>query len=115
MGDDLQKYDVLFEITDILGRRIRTTKSYWEKIKEVKHRELKYDIEEIKIALIEPDEIRKSVTDATILLYAKTFTKDDILIIAAKILNGSGFIVTAYQTKVYKQKGELVWPKQKIS
>ena len=30
--------DILFEITDILGRKIRTTKDYWKKIKEVYNR-----------------------------------------------------------------------------
>ncbi len=112
MKKDLFQYDVLFEVTDIFQRKIRTTKSYWEKIKSVKHRELKYDTEEIKKVLTKPLEVRRSVTDATIFLFAKQVRKYDILIVAVKILNGEGFIVTAYQTKVYKQKGELLWPKQ---
>lgn len=39
--------------------------------------------------------------------------KYDILIVAVKVLNGDGFLVTVYQTKDYKKKGELLWPKQK--
>ncbi len=27
--------EILFEVTDILGRKIRTSKSYWQKIKEI--------------------------------------------------------------------------------
>lgn len=104
--------DILFEVTDILGRKIRTTKSYWMKIKEVKHTELKYGILEVKKTLKSPDEVRKSVTDATILLYA-SIKKYDILIVAVKVLNGDGFLVTTYQTKEYKRKGELIWLKQK--
>lgn len=112
MSKNLSDNEVLFEVTDIFQRKIRTSKSYWEKIKSVKHRELKYDIEDVKRVLTEPLEVRRSVTDVTIFLYAKKFGKYDILIVAVKVLNGDGFIVTAYQTKVYKHKGELVWPRQ---
>lgn len=38
------------------------------------------------------------------------FEVNDILLLAVKILNGEGFLVTAYQTKKYKKKGELIWP-----
>ena len=114
MNKNLEKHDILFEVIDIFGKKIRTTESYWEKIKQVKHRELKYGISEVKKVLTKPDEVRRSVTDVTIYLYAKRVDEYDILIVAVKILNGEGFIVTSYQTKVYKQKGELLWPKQKI-
>lgn len=111
MKKSLVPADLLFEIKDVLGRKIRTTKSYWKKIKEVKHTELKLGIPEVKSTLKNPMEVRKSVTDATILLYAQKQEKYDILIVVVKVLNGEGFLVTAYQTKEYKKKGELVWPK----
>lgn len=106
-------YDLLFEVTDILDRKIRTTKDYWQKIKTLKHRELKYGINEVKKTLIKPDEVRRSVTDLTILLYAKEVEKYGILIVAVKVLNGDGFLVTVYQTKEFKKKGELLWSRQK--
>lgn len=105
--------DILFEVKDVLGRRIRTTKTYWRQIKEIKHRELRYGIREVKSTLKAPNEIRRSVTDVTILLYAKVVGKYDILVVAVKVLNGDGFLVTAYQTEHYKRKGELVWQKLK--
>lgn len=110
--DDLIIRDIFFEVIDIFGKKIRTTKSYWEKIKTVKHKELKYGSSDIKKALVKPDEVRRSVTDATIFLYAKKIKKYDILIVAVKVLNGEGFLVTAYQIKVYRRKGELLWPNQ---
>ena len=113
MKKSMVSEDILFDIKNILGRKIRTTKSYWKKIKEVKHTELKFGISEVKKTLKIPDEVRKSVTDATILLYAKSIEKYDILIVAVKVLDSNGFLVTVYQTKKYKKKGELVWPKQK--
>lgn len=51
MSKKLVSEDVLFEVTDILGRKIRTTKTYWKKIKEVKHTELKFGIPEVKKTL----------------------------------------------------------------
>lgn len=103
--------EILFEVIDILGRKIRTTKIYWKKIKEIKHPELRAGISEVKTGLTNPDEIRKDISDPTILLYAQ---KQDgyVILIAAKILNGDGFLVTVYQTKKYKPKGELIWQRK---
>lgn len=111
MKKKIVEYDLLFEVKDVLGRKIRTTKDYWQKIKTLKHQELKYDIPEVKNTLIKPEEVRRSVTDSTILLYAQKQKEYDILIVAVKVLNGNGFLVTVYQTKEFKKKGELLWPK----
>lgn len=111
MSQDLVSEDILFEIKDILGRKIRTTNGYWKKIKEIKHTELKYGISQVKSTLKKPDEIRISVTDVTILMYAKKVSEYDILMVAVKVLNGDGFLVTVYQTNEYKKKGELIWSK----
>lgn len=54
MKKSLVSADLLFEIEDILGRKIRTTKSYWKKIKEVKHTELKFGTSEVKNTLKNP-------------------------------------------------------------
>lgn len=113
MSKKLISETILLEVLDIFGRKIRTTKNYWEKIKEVKHTELKIGIPEVKKTLVDPDEVRISVTDTTILLYAQKQKKYGILIVAVKVLNGEGFLVTCYQTKKYKKKGKLVWPNSK--
>lgn len=113
MARSLVSEDILFEVKDILGRKIRTTKIYWRQIKQIKHRELRHGIREVKSTLKTPEEIRKSVTDETILLYAKEVSEYDILMVAVKVLDGEGFLVTAYQTKEYKKKGELIWQKSK--
>lgn len=112
MATKIIKYELLFEVKDVLGRKIRTSKDYWLKIKTLKHRELRYGITEVKNALKSPDEIRKSVTDPNVLLFAKKTTEYDILIVAVKVLNGEGFLITVYQTKWYTKKGEIVWLKQ---
>ncbi len=113
MAKNIIKSEFLFEVIDIFGRKIHTTAEYWKNIKILKHRELKYGIDEVKKTLATPDEVRRSITDTTILLFAKKVQKHDILIVAVKVLNGTGFLVTCYQTKKYKEKGELLWPTQK--
>ncbi len=113
MAKTIAQVGLFFEVRDVFGRKIRTTKDYWSKIKNLKHKELKYGITEVKKTLKNPTEVRKSVTDETILLYAKIFKNYDILIVGVKVLNGEGFLVTCYQTKKYKKKGELLWPNQK--
>lgn len=113
MVKTLVSQDILFEVKEVLGRKIRTTKTYWEQIKNIKHRELRYGTKEVKGVLRSPDEVRKSVTDETIFLYAKKIYRYDILMVAVKVLNGDGFLVTVYQTKEYKKKGQLIWQKQK--
>ena len=45
-GKDIIIHELLFEVLDVLGRKIRTTKNYWDKIITVKHRELTYGIRE---------------------------------------------------------------------
>ena len=113
MKKSVSVYDLLFEVQDPLGKKIRTTKTYWEKIKKLKHPELKHGISETKITLTNPTEISQSVTDSTIYLYVRKIKEYDILVVTAKILNGDGFIVTVYQTREYKHKGKLVWQKIK--
>ncbi len=103
-------FPTLFEVTDIFGKKIRTTVHYWNKITQEKHTELCYDIHAVKQVLIRPDTVHRSVTDSTIALYRKRMKQQDVLTIAVKHLNGEGFIVTAYQTKKTKIKGEKLWP-----
>jgi len=107
---NIKKSDFLFEVNDIFGKLIRTTKSYWNKIFFVKHKELKVPKEEVIKVLKNPDEIRKSVQDPYIYLYYKNFGKQ-FLVVVVKYFNGFGFIVTIYQTSKIKRKGEKIWPK----
>jgi len=102
--------DQLFEVTDVFGKRIRTSKQYWEKIKTEKHQELKFGVREVEQALQKPDSVFRSIKDETIALYRKQMN-GDILIVVAKHLNGSGFVATVYQTKNVFDKGEKLWPK----
>jgi hypothetical protein len=100
----------LFEITDVFGKKIRTTKSYWKKIKEEKHQDLTAGVKEIIKTIKKPDAVYRSVKDETVVIQYCRSGKF-ALVAVTKHLNGDGFLVTAYQTSKPKMKGEKLWPK----
>ncbi|MDA1317468.1 MAG: hypothetical protein O3B87_05655 [bacterium] len=107
----LEKSDVLFQTTDVLGRQISTTKQYWDKIMLIKHRELNTNIQEAIDVLENPDEVRESNQDAHISLFYKMINQKQMVIVV-KYIGNRGFIVTMYRTSKQKQKGDLLWQKQ---
>ena len=108
----ITKNVILFEVTDVFGKKVRITKSYWLRIKSEKHRELRFDYTEVINTLDKPDEVYISVRDTYIRLFFKNFGQST-LVVLVKYLNGDGFVVTVYQTSKVKRKGEKIWPKQK--
>ncbi|EKE15245.1 MAG: hypothetical protein ACD_12C00109G0007 [uncultured bacterium] len=107
---DIQKSDLLFEVKDIFGKYIRTTKTYWDKIFLIKHKELEVSQTEVIDLLQNPDEVRKSVQDPFICLYYKNLD-EKTLVVVVKYLNSHGFVITIYRTSKLKRKGEKIWPK----
>ena len=92
-----------------LGKNISITKERWDYIITVKHLELKGKEAEVAKTLADPDEIRLSKSDQSTYLYYRKFTRLS-LVIVAKHLNGSGFIITAYFTDRIKE-GKQIWRK----
>lgn len=86
-----------FEVTSSLGKRIRVTKDYWNKIIETKHRLMKGKENLVKETLENPEEIRRSRKDLNVYLYYKKIDENYNCVIA-KHLNGNGFIITTYIT-----------------
>lgn len=101
--------EILFDVKDVFGKKIRTTQNYWNKIKEEKHTELIYGISEVTETLINPDIVLKSLVDTTIAIYRKKMPSGEILVVVAKHINGEGFLVTVYQTNKETKKGEVLW------
>ena len=69
--NDIVKQDILFEVRDVFGKKVRTSKSYWDKIFLLKHKEVKTSKKEVVNAIIKPDEVRKSLQDPYICLFYK--------------------------------------------
>jgi len=100
-----------FEIVDKFNRKIKlTNERVWGHIS--KRPEMLGEEELIKTALIDPGEVRESSEDSTALLYYKVNPKggkwNKFILVIAKILNGEGFVLTAFFTGIIKE-GKLVW------
>ena len=88
---------IYFEVISSLGKKIRVTRNYWNKIIETKHRIMKGKENIIKATLQNPEQVRRSRKDLSVYLYYKKIG-DNYNCVVAKHLNGDGFIVTAYMT-----------------
>ena len=104
--------DVIFTLRDILNREIRLTKNRYEHILE--RAEMHNQEERIKETLKSPDIIKLSNHADDVLLYYKLYETSPVtrkyLVVIVKILNGDGFIITAFYTDRIK-KGVAKWKK----
>lgn len=105
MGDDLHTY---FKITTPLNVTIRTTSSYWEYLTAIKHPVMMGKEDVVKATLAEPDEIRRSKVDPSVILYYKMLERHYWVV--AKHEDGTGFLITAYPVDTLKE-GEIIWKK----
>ena len=102
--------DYLFEASTRLGFRVRVTHDYWNLITSIKHPAMADHETEVREALIDPDEIRRSRSDANVYLFYKAVRAARWVCAVAKQLNGDGFLITAYPTDAIKE-GEPIWHK----
>lgn len=109
MNQKPSEEEILFEVKSSLGKMIRTTKPYWQKIVKNKHPKMRGKQSTVMKTLRCPEQIRISKSDDSIHLYYLPY-KEYFLCVVAKHLNEDGFIVTAYITDTIKE-GELVWEK----
>ena len=90
--------EIIFEVTDKTGRKIRLTKERWSYIRK-KHPEVETH-EEIEEGIKKSDKITFSDSDDTVHYFYKYYKnkkgKLKFLKTAVKYLNGEGFVVTAY-------------------
>lgn len=102
--------DVLFEVKTPLGITIHTTKDYWKIITTLKHPIMIKYKKEVKLALKDPDEIRRSKQDQRVHLYYKSIGKVHVCVVADHLDKGAGYIITAYLTDRIKE-GEQIYVK----
>ena len=103
--------DFYFHVGTKLGVRMRVTATYWNFIITAKHTIMKGRENDVKDALEEPDEIRRSIRDRTVFLYYKQ-VKDRFIAVVCKHINGEGYIITTYITDRIKI-GEQIWKRQR--
>lgn len=103
---------IVFEVEGKFGRKIRLTKE--RQIHITFRIEMKGQESRIKQTLIEPDEVRESLKDKTVLLYYRLYKTTPVtqkyMLVAVKVLNKEGYIITAFYADRIK-KGESIWKK----
>ena len=105
---------VVLEVHSKLGKVIRLDEDRWKHV--VEHPEMEKQIPKIEETLVGPDEVRESVRMSSIWLFYKFYPNSPVsekyLLVAVKVLDGEGFIVTAFFTDKVK-KGGLIWKKNR--
>lgn len=96
-----------FKILTPLDFHVRTSEEYWQKLVS-KHPDLVELESEIQQALADPDEIRRSSRDASVLVFYRILKEKRWAVAVARRLDDEGFLITAYQTDAVKE-GEQIW------
>lgn len=109
MKNQIVFQDRLFEVKDPFGKKIRTTKTYWQKLTIFKHPEAVLTINEVKQTIDKPDIIYQGKKKKTLKFVKKLKTQKFIVVI--RHLNGDGFIITSYKSTKKIFKGEILWQK----
>src|SRR3989344_6231769 len=92
--------DIIFEVLDKKGRKIRLTAKQWKHIQ--KHPHMHESIERIKKTINNPMTIRYDEFNDKInyfyMQYKNIELRERYLLVSVKYLNGDGFIITSFYT-----------------
>ena len=102
--------DVRFKVTSVLGKSIRTTDAYWDKIIREKHPIMRGKEEDVKKTIRNPDEVRQSKIDKNVFLYYRMVKKMRYICVVVRHENRHGYVITIYLTEEMKE-GNTVWKK----
>lgn len=101
---------VLFVVMTPLGFSVRTTHGYWTLISTIKHPVMRGCVEDVRTTLANPDEVRASRSDPSVLLFYRTDGDRRWVCAVAKQAGDLSFLVTAYRTRAIKE-GAILWRK----
>ena len=96
-----------FEILTPLDFTVRTSDEHWKKI-IAKHPDIAELEISVKQTLSDPDEIRLSSNDPSVLLFYRILKKKRWMVAVTRRLDDEGFRITTYQTDAIKQ-GDVLW------
>jgi molybdopterin synthase catalytic subunit len=104
---------VVFKIFSKIGKTISLDEDRWRHV--LNHPEMKTQLDRIKETIMNPDEIRESTHDPSVLLFCKLYGETPVtekyLLVVIETQNREGFIVTAFFTDRVK-KGGVMWKKK---
>lgn len=100
---------LLFNVLTPLNFRVHLSVAYWDIITQIKHPIMANRLADVEATLAQPDQIRRSRSDANVYLFYKQQTNRWLCAVARK-LNGDGFLITTYPTDAIKE-GDILWLK----
>lgn len=104
----------MLEVRSKLEKVIRLDDYRWKHM--LAHPEMENQLSKVEETLVDPDEVRESVRSSSVWLFYKLYTKTSVsrkyLLVAVQVLDGEGFIVTAFFTDKVK-RGGLIWKKNR--
>lgn len=98
----------MFEVDTPLGFAVVVTQERWLLVSRVKHPVMAGREDDVKVALSDPYQIRRSRRDPQVHLFYRATGPERWTCVAVKRLNTEGFLITAYPTDRIKE-GELIW------
>ena len=111
MLESLFMSGIVLDITSEIGKRVVLTRSRYNHICQ-RHPEVFGVIEKMVETLVSPQTIRRSTYDEAVWLFYRFFETTPVtekyLMVAVRILNNEGFVVTSYFTDRVKI-GEEIW------
>ena len=93
-----------------LGFAVRISRARWETIVSSKHPIMRGRESDVHRALRDPDVVRRSKTDQSVLLFYRQDHPGRWLCAVVKRIDGDGFLITTYPTDTIKIGVEL-WSK----
>lgn len=108
LHDDSESQLLLFEVMTPLGFIVRTTQAHWQVIVTIKHPTMAGREADVVAALQQPEQIRRSMSDADVYLFYRLAYPGRWICAVAQRLNGDGFLITTYPTDAIKA-GEALW------
>jgi len=102
---------VVFEVISKFDRKISLTEGRYDHVCR-RHPEVVGEIDKMKKTLASPQMVRRSLYDEKVWLFYRFFENTPVtekyLMVAARILNNEGFVITSYFTDKVKM-GEEIW------
>ncbi len=92
-----------------LGFRVRCSVTYWDLIVSTKHPAMRDRIDDVRLTLARPDEVRRSLHDPDVMLFNRRVATRLVCAVVKKD-GGVGYLITAYPADSIK-RGDVIWTK----
>jgi hypothetical protein len=101
---------LVFNVQTPLGFSVHVTRSYWERIVQLKHPSMRGREADVADTLRDPVEVRRSRKDPDVYLFYKLESPGKWICAVVKRTGYDGFLVTTYVTRSIKEGAQL-WSK----